>query len=558
MKRIFPVKSVVLVFTLGWMFFPVICLGSESVDDLLNGRTVILDTGGEILPWVSPNPAMAYTHIIELSVEFLKNDVLLEHGYPIYYCRPEYGRDYPHVGRDWYSNPVDVLSGLIHSYVQDYYAFTGDSILRDEVIAFADYMIAQGSTPTESGWAWHGCPYQQDFGGVLPPRASDRGGAIMPPQVGKLGRYYVWLYKATNNMAYLTAAIHCADSLADNDRTGTLLISPWPWRVNPESNAVYDGNEYGADVIDPIALFDELIALGYTGSGRYITSRNAAWTWLFSADGPMSTGNWTNYFEDIPYFTDNDCQINLGETARYLLEHPEMDPDWQTHVTGLISDMETVFGTVQYGAITMNEQMTYYLPMISHTARYASVCARYYEMTGDEIYREKAYRAFNWSTYGSTVEIDRVFTEIMDAQGGWFTDCHGDFIQHIFEGMASVPEWAPWFEIRLLRSSSVIQSVNYGAASLEYETFDDAGREVVRCPSKPGVITAGGITLPERIDLEAEGWTWDPVYPGGVCRIRHDNAGAVVITWPALPTLSGWGLVLIMLVMSGILRFLKK
>ena len=64
---------------------------------VLNGREVALDGEGKILPWAHPDPAIAYSHIIELDAEFLRQDVQLELGYPRSELRNvEGGRDDQH------------------------------------------------------------------------------------------------------------------------------------------------------------------------------------------------------------------------------------------------------------------------------------------------------------------------------------------------------------------------------------------------------------------------------------------------------------------------------
>ena len=136
---------------------------------------------------------------------------------------------------------------------------------------------------------------------------------------------------------------------------------------------------------------------------------------------PMSNNHWGAYFEDIPIDKNqrNWNQYSAGETARYLLQHPEADPDWRVHAEGLLSWIEKTFAVdvratpqyrlvqqepVQYGkqwgANMISEQTVDDMnKMGSHTSRYASVCALYCEKTGDESFREKAFRSFNWATY---------------------------------------------------------------------------------------------------------------------------------------------------------------
>jgi hypothetical protein len=499
--------------------------------DLLNGRPLVLDSDGHILSWVDPDPSVAYPAIIDLSVEFLSKDLQLEHGYPLYYCRSCYFRVPPHDGLDWFSNPSDVLSGLIHSYAADYFGYTGYRMLLPEIIAFARYMIHEGSTPDNPEWAWPSVPYTQDMGGVLPPRNTDIGGAVAPHLIGKLGRYYIWLYKLTEDHEFLDAAVACADALACNIQPGTIYRSPWMYRVMPETGEAYLDSIYCADTIDPIALFDALIALEMDSNGDYKTARDLALTWFYSTDGPLTTDNWSNFFEDVGYVFTNDCQINIGETARYILEHPEMDPDWSLRVRTLIHKMETMFGEIQWGAWVMNEQKVYMYPMISHTARYASICALYYEKTGDALYKQKAFRAFNWSTYGSCPDKSRVLVEIMDSEYGWFTDCHGDYVQHIFSGMASCPDWAPKNENHLLRSSSFVQSIEYKEPCIAYKTFDPDSTEIFCLTREPVGVMAGTFPLPRCEETGIPGWTWQPMENGGVCTITHLFHREILISW---------------------------
>jgi hypothetical protein len=96
---------------------------------------------------------------------------------------------------------------------------------------------------------------------------------------------------------------------------------------------------------------------------------------------------------------------------------------------------------LQWGAITISEQVEYRYKMGSHTARFASVLALWYERTGDEAAREKAFRSFNWASY----MCDRrgVVRVGPTEQSFWFSDGYGDYIRHFMAGLSSVPEWAP-------------------------------------------------------------------------------------------------------------------
>jgi len=155
-----------------------------------------------------------------------------------------------------------------------------------------------------------------------------------------------------------------------------------------------------------------------------------------------------------PDYRTNLNQYSPIETARYLLQHPELDPagrvraketlDW---VTGLFAADSVTMGGIpekgrQWGAEVLSEQVNDMDKVSSHTARYASVRALWHEVTGDQDSKEQAYRSFNWATYSSR-ENGLVKPSLDEGTGYWFSDGYGDYMRHFQRGMASVPEWAP-------------------------------------------------------------------------------------------------------------------
>ena len=243
----------------------------------------------------------------------------------------------------------------------------------------------------------------------------------------------------------------------------------------------------------------------------------------------MRTFVWNGYFEDIP--SDPECQnrvqITPLETARYILQHPEYDPNWQADIPALLTCVASAFGTDGIDAI--KEQTWCYAPMGSHTARYASVCAMYYEKTGDTRYREEAYRFFNFATY---VCEDNGYVWVgPDWKTSWFSDGYGDYIRHFIDGLGAVPEWAPAGENHLLRSTSVVQRISYADNGITYKTFDSNAAEVFRLASKPQNITVSGSVLPEVPQLTGKGWNWDALENGGVLRVVRDSGNEVKISY---------------------------
>jgi hypothetical protein len=288
------------------------------------------------------------------------------------------------------------------------------------------------------------------------------------------------------------------------------------------------------------------VRLGLGDAASYQRSRRLAWDWLMKY--PLRNNLWSAYFEDVPIDTNlvNWNQYSTGETARYLLQHPEIDPEWKLHARGLLNWIEKTFAvdvpaTVQYrlvqqepiqygkqwGANVISEQTVEDMDkMGSHTSRYASLCALYYEKTGDEGFKEKAFRAFNWASY--MAHKDGLITEAMAEDEFWFSDGYADYIRHFLAGMASVPEWSPPGENHLLRSSSVVGNVSYAPPKLSYTTFDEDATEVLRLAFHPALVTANGTPLRPRTDLNKPGWIFDA--KTGVLQVRHAKARDIIVS----------------------------
>jgi hypothetical protein len=340
------------------------------------------------------------------------------------------------------------------------------------------------------------------------------------------------LFEMTGNRVYLENAIACADALAKNIRAGDAEHSPWPFRVNAETGVINE--EYSANVIGPIKLFSELMRINQGDVGSYKRARSIAWDWMMKY--PMQNHAWSGYFEDVYRFRkpENFNQYSPMETARYLMDHPEVDPDWRKHVPELLAWVEKKFifvdvknePGVQWGANAVSEQIADMNKMGSHTSRYASINARWHELTGDEDAKAKAFRSFNWATYMCS-ETGWVKVGPID-QSLWFSDGYGDYIRHFLAGMASVPEWAPPGESHLLRSSSVVPEVKYGAKEVSYTAFDADGSEVLKVNFTPKNVLADGKAMNAGDAPDQPGWKFDSA--AGVLRIRRSRAKSIRIT----------------------------
>ena len=500
----------------------------------INGHDVVLDGSGKIVPW-TPDPTQGYDRVMSLAWNYLLNSVPSnsQNGKPAYYSH-SYLKPDTQEPVDWPHNPAGLYSMLIESALK-YYGYSGNILPVRIAEQVATAMISHGMTADGAHWAK--VPYASGDAGSLTYRGAvygdsdgvgDGAGVIEPDKVGELGDAWLQLYRFGRNTDFRDAAIAAADALASHIRTGNSSQSPWPFRVYADSGVVRE--DYCANVIGPIKLFDELIRLGLGNTGAYQAARQTAWNWLMAY--PMKNRIWSNYFEDVPIQpdTNNLNQYSPMMTARYLLEHPELDPDWERHVRGLISWVEDNFAISTYGSNTIREQKIFWYPMGSHTSRYASVNALLYEKTGDVVAKEKAYRSLNWATY--MARPSGVVIDGPEVNHQWFTDGYGDYIRHFVTSLGAVPAWAPDGQSHLVRSSSIVNSIDYSSLRIEYSTTDTASTEILRTSFTPTNVVVDGLELSQRTDLTRAGWTFDPTQ--SVLRIRHDVGTNIQIS--SVPT----------------------
>ena len=172
----------------------------------------------------------------------------------------------------------------------------------------------------------------------IPARSATRGWSqhgedyIEPHVVGEDGYAYLRLYEMTGNTKYLQAAIRCADALVKNYKAGDAgafaLAGAAVTHATEKPKGAAMG-PYSANVIEPIMLFDELIRLGQGDVAGYTRVRAGAWDWFQKY--PLTNNVWVGYFEDVPPSMDNMNQVIPLEFARYVLLHPEKDPQWREH-----------------------------------------------------------------------------------------------------------------------------------------------------------------------------------------------------------------------------------
>jgi hypothetical protein len=518
--------------------FPVVSTVDEPT---IAGRPVALDTQHKLLPWPIPEDT-GYSY----SSHFLSQwtivwDQFNRQRLPYFYCCFDFDRTTYELTPDpnWV-NSTGYLRAMMQGFIERLYPYTGDPQAIEFLQNFVDYELQNGTTP--ENYVWSQVPYPSANPGARKYTGWSNHGEdfIEPHVVGEDGYAYLRLYEMTGNTKYLRAAIRCAAALVKNFKPGDDKNSPWPFRCLARNGALSPGkgmSPYSANVVEPIMLFDELVRIGQGDVTSYKSVRAGAWAWLMKY--PMNNNVWVGYFEDVGPGMENMNNVIPLELARYVLLHPEKDPDWREHARKLIDWVKTTPRWPKYivhGATVTTEQgsgkeFCCNLPnqcCDSHTSRLAAAEAFYFAKTGDATYKEAAYRSYNWVTYfqGLPGGAHAPFTGQW-----WWTDQFADGPRRLMDAFWAVPEWAPSEESHLLGGLSPITKIVYRRGSVTYSAFDADSTEVLRLAFVPESVTSGGRSLPRGENLDAAGYTFDD--STRVLRVHHMDSRDVDIQGPS-------------------------
>ncbi len=499
----------------------------------LNGHRVALDNTRKIIPWFQPT-ANVYDEFLRQRWNFIKTGVP-QHpsGYPLYYFCNGFSSTAPTIVPDKAMNDVGEKIPNWFESARLYYAYTGDTNVMAIARALVDYAIAHGTSP--SNFAWPNFPHtttradDTEFEGFTPVFAKHE---VQVDLAGDMGLTYFRLWQFTGEAKYLTNALHVADALAANVRKGTATHSVWPYRVKLDDGKITA--EYGANWIGCYALLDNLIKGGFGNTNAYARARALARDFILQF--PMKTGCWTCGHSDNPVnnhtHKSNTTKSNI---ALYLFDHPEFDPDWRAHIPMLIAWTETNFvyrvtapePAEAFGAQIVGEQDGFIYKMDYQTARHAAECARWYAVSGDASYREKAYRSLNWVTYCSDATGRATESPYSLNIATWWSDCYGECPRMFYHAFAAVPEWAPPGEDHILYSEGILTDVAYRPGEVRYTARDAIGTEYLRLSYKPTAVTLNNSPL---------SWKERPLDNGDYAvTILHQQAGQIRITGAARP-----------------------
>lgn len=466
----------------------------------INEHEILQDKHENLEPWTS------YDKVVWLAMDFIKHCPVDEKtNLPWYLAYSCFWTD-PIRPTIWPDNPAGKFAWAVTTLLK-YYPYSGDAAHIEIVRSMLDRLI-EYRVPAQ--WDWGNAPYAsaQPGTGVYFGARADGEYATEPDKVAQVGRALVDFYEMTGEEKYLLSAKECAGVLVRHMIPGDETHSPVPFRVSVQDGRVIEA--YTSDMIPLVRLFDELIRLGCK---EYQSPRDQVFEWIKKY--PIKNQLWKGYFEDIRLDVENANRDQLSplETARYLLQNPQADAGWKTTVPGLINWVKDTFGAQPFfSAIAIHEQKFCYFVMGSHTARFASLCANWYEASGDEKYRDLAVRSLNWATYmaceNGTVTVGVDHPDYYNQC--WFTDGYFDYVPHFIDAMASIPELAPADSDHLLRSSTVIREINYQPYLIRYQTFDPQGSQLLKLTFEPTQVVCGDQPLPRHsIQAVQPGWHFD-------------------------------------------------
>jgi hypothetical protein len=510
--------------------------------DTIMYHHVRVDHKGDILPWYSADLGESYDAVMNKVWTFWQNMELDSIGIK-YYMNHQVWKpthDKRGLGGD------QVMMTL--SAWDLYYNYTGNEAVLENMKYIADYYLDHSLSSPRSQWPDLPYPYNTVVeSGIYDGDMILGKGYLQPDKAGSLGFELIKLYKKTGDAKYLSAAVKIANTLASKVRIGDNENSPWPFKLNAEtgetgllvdqatwhegmSNDIKktDANNkkstYTTNWTSTLDLFAGLIAMHEGSSAEYKKAFDITIDWL--KNYPAKTNKWGPFFEDVPKWSDT--QINAVTYAMYILEHPELDPNWKVTVNNIFRWVYKDLGNqefAKYGVTCINEQTAYQVPGNSHSARQASIELMYWEKTGDTTYVRNAIRMLNWATYMVDIDGKNRFPQ----NDIWMTDGYGDYVRHYLRSMAAAPQLAPADADHLLRTSATICKISYQPTGIVYNTFENTSKEVFKLKTKPQMIKVNGKQLNKVNDQVDEGWLWQPLASGGVLIINQSIGNRIEI-----------------------------
>src|SRR5690606_38243688 len=327
-------------------------------DGFLVFHEVRTDSKGFILPWCNDEPGKAYDSVIALVWNFwdtMRTDI---NGLPYYMnhqvWRP--GTNDPR-GLGGYRLAMALSSWHLR------YQYTGNERVKENMKFIADYYLTHSLSPKGAVWPSIPFPYNNlTYSGYYQGDMVIGKDFTQPDKAGSFGDELVTLYKMTGNTIYLDAAVAIANTLAKHVKPGNENESPLPFKVNAltgevgrlKSNRGTGADEgfssYTSNWVGTLQLWMKLRQLNRGEVELYQKAFDTVLAWMKAY--PLKLNKWGPFFEDIPGWSDT--QINAVTFARFIMENPQLFPNWKRDVKGIFDWVYEKLGNDQwkkYGVI---------------------------------------------------------------------------------------------------------------------------------------------------------------------------------------------------------------
>lgn len=507
------------------------------------GHTVVLDNKGQLVPWFRPE-GKAFDEFLRKRWDYIKSvpaspGPAPRSNYPQYYF---YSAFIPKNGVPEPDNWMNDIGEKIPNWFESarlFSSYSGDTSVMNIVKEFVDYTIAHGTSPQD--FAWSGFPYTTTNSGDTLFRGFTSAGRLALHEVhvdhaGEMGLTYYRMYLYYGDSRYLSAAINVADVLAKFSREGDGNNSVLPYRVIMDSGKITA--PYGANWTGCYMLLESLIRDGKGNVDAYRKTKDNIRAFLTAY--PMKTGFWTDGHTDTNV-NSNTYKSNLSASNMTLcmFDYPDVDPDWRSDIPRLIKWTEDNFifrsspgePSTMWGANIVGEQDTFNFKMDYQTARYAAECARWYAISGDKSYKDKAFRSLSWVTYCSDSSGMAFESPVSKGILSWWSDCYGECPRMFYQAFAGVPEWAPPHEDHILYSAGILRQVRYSEKLIRYTATSNEAIEYLRLSFKPGRVTINGQMIREDNALRKEGYLLRKLGKGDYAvTIKHDRSGEIIVS----------------------------
>jgi len=437
---------------------------------------------------------------------------------------------------DWDNGDIGQRSASLLFGLAAYYRYSGDPAAIGLITLTADHLLDYCQTPADHPWP--GFPISAPTRGKAHGRA-DPHGFIQLDLSAQLGSGMLVAYKLTGRPRYLEAVHRWADLLAEHcdHRDGA---RPWNRYANPE-DCKWDTRQT-AGVAFVLQFLNEVIRSGYEGkNGALLKARQSGEKYLrdvllpqWSADRTFGHHFWD--WEQPVLGCSLPCVV-----AEYMMDRRQVFPDWKSDIRNVISlcfcrtsvDAGSA-GGVYSGAWAFPESTSCCGKSLQYPIMaFAAALARYGELADCPWARELARRQAILCSYDAR-ETGVVEDGIDGGQvvtGQWFNLAHPWPLRSLMEILAWQPDlMGANRENHIMRSSSVVRTVQYRRGRIAYSTSEAAAEDVLRLAFPPTRITADGHDVLPNRRLRNNSYTLQPLSNGDyIVTLRHDGCRDIVV-----------------------------